>query len=503
MLNTDILVVGTGIAGLSFAIKTATRRPDLSVTIMTKERAEVSNTQFAQGGIAAVLNTVEDSFEQHIQDTLNAGGGYSDKDIVQMVVEQAPERLRELINMGVQFDEGAAGYDLALEGGHTQKRILHHGDTTGQEVERALLAAVKSLPNITILEKHMVIDLLVENKTCIGAFFFTPENKIGYTRFKALVLSTGGCGQLFKHTTNPAIATADGVAIAYRAGAKIADMQYIQYHPTALYEPGKNPSFLLTEALRGKGAHVVNHEGKRFLFETDPRGELATRDIISKAIGKELHKSGKSHVFLDCRHINEDVFGLHFPAILAYCQSIGLNPFTELIPITPVAHYQCGGIVVNKNAQSSVHRLYAIGECARTGLHGKNRLASNSLLEAVVFAHQASESVCSTIDSITLCTKIYVNKYGIIPFKLHKNQISTLKECLQETLHAFYVGGLSLHQAKDTIRQLKQQAVRLYSSLNVSLELVELLNMLTVAGIIISQTTHAPTVTNTVSSISV
>lgn len=487
MLNTDILVVGTGIAGLSFAIKTATKRPDLSITIMTKELAEVSNTQFAQGGIAAVLNTVEDSFEQHIADTLKAGGGHSDEEVVRMVVEQAPERLRELIDLGVQFDESSGGYDLALEGGHAHKRILHHGDTTGEEVERALLVAVRSLSNITIFEKHMVIDLLIENKTCTGAFFFTADNKIGFARFRVLVLSTGGCGQLFKYTTNPAIATADGVAIAHRAGAEIADMHYIQFHPTALYEPGKNPSFLLTEALRGSGAHIVNHHGMRFLFQTDARGELATRDIVSGAIGEELRKTGRNNVFLDCRHLDKEIFELHFPAILAYCTEIGLDPFTNLMPIIPVAHYQCGGVVVDKNAQSSVHRLYAVGECARTGLHGKNRLASNSLLEAVVFAHQASEAICSTINEISFCTKVYVNKYGIVPFKLHQNLISGIKQRLQDTLHKFYVEGLSFHEATVILRELKQQAFGLYRSLNVSVELIELLNMLTVASIIVKQ----------------
>jgi len=495
MLKTDILVVGTGIAGLSFAIKTAIKRKDLSITIMTKELAEVSNTQFAQGGIAAVLDTIEDSFEQHIQDTINAGDGHCDEDIVRMVVEQAPDRLYELIDFGVHFDTNNHGYDLALEGGHTRKRILHHRDTTGREMERALLAAAHSLANITILEKHAVIDLVVEHGTCVGAFYFTPEDRIHYTRFCTLVLSTGGCGQLFKHTTNPSIATADGVAIAYRAGAKIADMQYMQFHPTALYEPEKNPSFLLTEALRGFGAHVVNHEGKRFLFRTDARGELATRDIVSRAIGEELRESGKEYVYLDCRHLDQETSRTHFPSILAYCNSIGLDPFTTLMPITPVAHYQCGGIVVDKNAKSSINQLYAIGECARTGLHGKNRLASNSLLEAVVFAHQASEAICSTIDTIALSTKVYINKYGIYPGKFHRKQIASVKKELQQTLHKLYIEGLPLSEASENVQRLRKQAFALYDSLNVSVELVELLNMLTVAGIMVKQTTNDYSIT--------
>lgn len=486
MLKTDILVVGTGIAGLSFAVKTALRRKDLSITIMTKDLPHTSNTHFAQGGIAAVLNTIEDSFEQHIEDTLKAGGGYCDAEVVSMVVHQAPERLNELISLGVQFDKNTSGYDLALEGGHSRHRILHHADTTGIEVERALLEKVKSLSNITILEKHTVIDLAVEKGKCTGAFYITHENKAKYIRFKAIVLSTGGCGQLFKHTTNPGVSTADGVAMAYRAGAEIADMQYIQFHPTALYEPNKNPSFLLTEALRGFGAHVVNEDGKRFLFQSDSRGELATRDIVSKAIAKELRKSGKDFVYLDCRHLEIKDFKVHFPAILDYCKSVNINPFADLIPITPVAHYQCGGIVVNKHAESTVSRLFAIGECARTGLHGKNRLASNSLLEAVVFAHQASEIICATIDTAEFSTRVYINKYGTVAAKANIKQISALKRQLRETLHSFYLeDSTSFSAATQAIGNLKAQAMHLYDNLNIYPELIELLNMLTVAGIII------------------
>lgn len=482
-------MVGTGIAGLSFAIKTALRRKDLSITIMTKALAEASNTQFAQGGIAAVLDTIEDSFEKHIEDTLKAGGGSCDREIVQMVVQQAPERLYELIGLGVHFDKDAQGYDLALEGGHSHRRILHHGDTTGMEIEGVLLAAALSMDNISILEKHSVIDLVTEKGNCTGAFYITPDNGVKYIRFKAVILSTGGCGQLFKHTTNPNIATADGVAMASHAGAAIADMQYIQFHPTALYEPGKNPSFLLSEALRGFGAHIVNGQGLRFLFQSDSRGELATRDIVSRAIGRELLKSGKEFVFLDCRHLDPQAFKMHFPAILAYCRSINRDPFTELLPILPVAHYQCGGIVVNKYGQSTIPRLYAIGECACTGLHGKNRLASNSLLEAVVFAHQASQDLCSSIDAMAFSSRVYINKYQAAPVKKNLRQIRLLKQQLQEAMQSLVLGERSaLSQAAQSIALIKNQAVSLYDSLDIKPELIELLNMCTVAALIVKET---------------
>lgn len=494
MLKTDILVIGTGIAGLMFAIKTAIKRKDLHITLMTKDKAETSNTQYAQGGIAVVIDNLKDSFEHHIDDTLRAGGGFCDEAVVRMVVQQAPERLQELIALGVIFDKGKnSGWDLALEGGHTRRRIVHRADCTGKEIEKALLNAANKLDNITLLEKHFVIDLVADkdkyNKRCIGAFYFDNNNKIKYIRSKVTVLSTGGCGQIFKSTTNAPIATGDGVAIAYRANALVEDMQYIQFHPTALYEPGKNPYFLVSEALRGFGAYVVNEQGKRFLFKYDIRGELATRDIVSQAIATELQKSGNDHVYLDCRHLDPQEFKKHFPAILNYCISKGIDPFTNLIPIVPVAHYQCGGISVNKNGQTTVNGLYAIGECAKTGLHGANRLASNSLLEAVVFAHQASEKVLSTIDDISFSSKVYVNKYHSVSVKTDLRKISVLKKELQEAMANYYTGYDSAKTAAaQKIKQLKAITANLFENEDISKQLIEFTNMLTVASLI---TEHA------------
>jgi L-aspartate oxidase len=486
MLKTDILIIGTGIAGLSLAIKTAKKRKDLSIAIMAKEQAEVTNTQYAQGGIAVVIDHLKDSFEQHIADTLKSGGGLCDPEIVKMVVQQAPDRLQELIDLGVAFDKKHGDWDLALEGGHSQSRILHHKDNTGLEIEKTLLREVKSLSNITLLENHFVVDLVTEksgySNHCVGAFYFDGQDTIHYLRSKIIVLTTGGCGQVFKNTTNAPIATGDGVAIAHRAKAKIQDMQFIQFHPTAMHEPGKNPSFLLSEALRGFGAHIVNAEGKRYLFAYDVRGELATRDIVSKAILEELQKSGEKYSYLDCRHLDAESFRNHFESIVNYCHSKGIDPLRDLIPITPVAHYQCGGITVNKHAQTTVNGLYAIGECARTGLHGKNRLASNSLLEAVVFAHQASEKICDTIDDISHSAKFYVSKHKFS--KSLNKMVPQIKENVKAVLEQFYIDGAK-DKALFDIGTLKDIADKIFNQENISMPIIELLNILTVATLII------------------
>ncbi len=487
MTKTDILIIGTGIAGLSFAIKTAKKRSDLSITIMTKAEAETSNTRHAQGGIATVIDKLNDSFQQHINDTLISGGGDCDEEIVKMVVHQAPERLEELIQLGVSFDKRQSDFDLALEGGHSQRRILHHSDMTGFEIEKKLLNVVSNLQNVKILEHHFVIDLLRNNDgECVGAFYLDDENRIRYIRSKVTVLSTGGCGQIFKHTTNAEIATGDGVAIAKRAHAEIRDMQYIQFHPTAMYEPGRNPYFLLSEALRGSGAYIVNEEGKRFVFRYDLRGELATRDIVSKAIIEEIQISGKKYVYLDCRHLDKNSFEKHFKSIAEYFRTKAIDPFAELIPIVPVAHYQCGGISVDKFGRTTVAGLYAIGECARTGLHGRNRLASNSLLEAVVFAHQASQSVCEAIDGIEFSSKVYLNKFDNTKWTGDQQKIDEIKSNLQSVMAQFYIDDAH-EKALFEIKILEEIAGAFYLSGDITKTMIELINMLTVASLIIEQ----------------
>lgn len=499
MLKTDILIIGSGISGLFFAMKTAKKRPDLSIVIMTKETAKNTNTQLAQGGIAVVTDHLKDSFSKHIHDTLRSGGGLCDKEIVNMVIRQAPERIQELIEIGTSFDKNEKGqWDLGLEGGHSQHRILHHKDSSGLEIERKLLKIIKKMPNIELLENHQVIDLNTEvkrNKTiCTGAFFYEKKyNRIKYIRTRTVVLSTGGCGQLFENTTNPKIATGDGIAMAARAGAEIVDMQYMQFHPTALFNGKENPLFLISEAVRGFGAHIINEEGKRFLFKYDIRGELATRDMVSDAISKELRLSGKDHVYLDCRHLNKADFYAHFPVIAAHCNELGIQPEKDLIPVVPAAHYQCGGIKVDENATTSIKNLYAVGECSRTGLHGKNRLASNSLLEALVFAHQASENVDKTIAEFVFSSKILIPKFP----KAHRVDdylsFEILKKELQKLVTSFYTS-----EERDAelvfikIKDLHNYAVSLTESHEITIPFIEFSNMIATSLIIVKQCKEAP-----------
>jgi len=496
MQKTDILIIGSGIAGLFFAMKIAKKRPELSIVIMTKEKAENTNTKLAQGGIAVVTDLLEDSFEEHIQDTLKSGGGICDEKIVKMVVCQAPERLKELVKIGASFDKNQSGnWDLGLEGGHSHHRILHHKDTSGWEIEQKLLESIRQLPNVTLLENHMVIDLNTENQEetlCTGAFYYDKANsKVKYIRARTFLLSTGGCGQLFENTTNPEIATGDGIAIASRAGAKIQEMQHIQFHPTALYEKDKNPFFLISEAVRGFGAHIVNENQQRFVFRYDLRGELATRDIVSQAINKEMEITEKKNVYLDCRHLNAEDFYKHFPSITDYCKNIGIDPEKNLIPIVPVAHYQCGGIKVDENALTNIKNLYAVGECSRTGLHGKNRLASNSLLEALVFAHQASESVNQNIDSFTFAPKFFVPKFDEDLDVTAPETISILKKELKKIMTSFYTNDEISNSVLGKIKVLKSKLDAFSEGKKITLPLIEITNMLTTASIIVEHKSNS------------
>ncbi|MCM8568400.1 L-aspartate oxidase [Gramella jeungdoensis] len=407
LFQTDIAIVGSGIAGLSFAIKLAEARPDLDISIFTKEYPESGNTIKAQGGIAVVLNNEQDSFESHLEDTIKAGKGFNDPEVVRMVVEQAPQRLTELMQWGSNFDLSQNGdFDLGLEGGHSFNRILHKQDFTGFEIQTKLLAKAASYPNIKLFSRYFVTDLIIKSNegvnTCVGIRALNlTKNILSEIKSKVTLLATGGSGKLFHNTTNPPVATADGVAMAYNAGADIADMNFIQFHPTALFEKNHGPLFLISEAVRGYGAYLVNNKGKRFLFQHDSRGELATRDIISASILKELSDSGEKCVYLDCRHLDQKKFADHFPTIVEYCRKKGINVETDTIPVIPAAHYQCGGIKVDKNAQTSIKNLFASGECSCTGLHGSNRLASNSLLEAIVFSHQAVKYLLPRLDKIS------------------------------------------------------------------------------------------------------
>jgi L-aspartate oxidase len=398
MEKVDILVIGSGIAGLSFSLEAATSFPDKKILLVSKGKIQNSNSFHAQGGIAAVWDSLNDNFEKHISDTLIAGAGLCNPEVVQMVVKEAPEMIRKLINWGVHFDKEEQGeLSLRKEGGHSARRIMHIKDRTGAFIIDQLFERLKQLPNVKVQEEWAAIDLLIRkersdiNETfCIGALFFDlNDHRIIKVPSAVTLLATGGAGQIYQNTTNPIQATGDGIALASRAGAEIENMEFVQFHPTALYEPGENPAFLITEALRGAGAVLRNSNGESFMLRYDDRGSLAPRDVVARAIHQEMIETEQPFVYLDATIIKEEEFLCHFPTIYRKCSSLGIDPLQDYIPVTPAAHYFCGGVKVNKHAETSLQNLFAVGECASTGLHGANRLASNSLLEALVFASRA------------------------------------------------------------------------------------------------------------------
>ena len=402
-MQTDFLVIGSGIAGLTYVLKVAQDCPDKTITILTKAQSDETNTKYAQGGVAGVMDMDHDSFEKHIEDTLIAGDGLCNPKIVEIVVREGVDRINEIIEWGAKFDKDKEGdFSLGKEGGHSEFRILHHKDVTGREMERTLLAAIKNKPNINLISHCFVVDIITQHHlgflvtkatpdiVCYGVYVLNMQsNKIEKIISSITLLATGGNGQAYRTTTNPAIATGDGVAMMYRAKGRIENMEFIQFHPTALYEPGvAGQSFLITEAVRGDGAILRNKKEEPFMEKYDARKDLAPRDIVARAIDNEMKVAGTEHVFLDCRQMDMEKFIHHFPNIYEKCKSMGIDVSKQMIPVAPAAHYSCGGIKTDEWGRTSINNLYACGECASTGLHGANRLASNSLLEAMVFAHR-------------------------------------------------------------------------------------------------------------------
>lgn len=397
-METGVLIIGSGIAGLSLALKLA---DFTDVCLVTKKNKADTATNLAQGGIAAVLSS-QDSLEMHVTDTLHSGDGLSHEDVVSFVVSEGPARVRELVSLGVHFMTGHHGeeFDLGMEGGHSARRVAHARDLTGHEIERALLTAVADHEKIVVLEDHMAIDLLLESKAlgqkssardrCLGAYVLDrTSGKVEACVARATILCTGGCGKVYLYTTNPDIATGDGLAMAYRAGARVANLEFMQFHPTCFYNP-RLKNFLISEAVRGEGGRLVNGDGQAFMFKYDARGDLATRDAVARGIDSEMKKKGADCVYLDISHRSEEFLKNRFPTIYSTCKESGVDMSREPIPVVPAAHYMCGGVQADSWGCTSIGNLLALGEVSCTGLHGANRLASNSLLEAVVFADRAA-----------------------------------------------------------------------------------------------------------------
>ena len=501
MLKTDVLILGSGIAGLTLALKLAATRPNLKITVLAKTDQGESNTRYAQGGVAAVWNLEKDTYQKHIEDTLIAGDGLCKEDIVEIVIKEGPERVQEIIEWGTRFDKHQEKYDLGMEGGHSENRILHYKDLTGWEIQRALIDKAEAMPNIDLYEHHFAIDLITQHQLgymvsrvtpdieCYGAYVLDEKsNRTETIVARITVVATGGAGQIYRNTTNPVIATGDGIAMVYRAKARLENMEFVQFHPTALYTPaGDNPVFLVSEAVRGFGGILKTPEGEEFMKNYDERESLAPRDIVARAIDNEMKKRGDDYMCLDCTHLDKEKFLEHFPTIYEHCMKNGIDPMKDLIPVVPACHYLCGGIRVDENGRTSIHNLYACGECTCTGLHGANRLASNSLLEAMVFAHRIHLDIAANIDQ-----KVYKegvpewNTQGVSIPKERVLMTQSGKE-LKEIMSS-YVGivrsNVRLKRALDRLLLLHNETEELYKSSPMSSQLSELRNLITIAYLV-------------------
>lgn len=495
MREFDFIVIGSGIAGLSFALKAAEKG---TVAIITKRGRADSNTAWAQGGVACVVSE-EDSIDLHVRDTMAAGAGLCHEEAVRAVVGEGPERIRELIGMGMHFDRretlnGESELDLGKEGGHSKRRVLHFQDSTGMEIERTLLDRIGAHPKIEVFENHMAVDFLTTGKlgyamqnACVGVYVLNEATgDVETLRSDVNVLATGGCGKVYLYTTNPDVATGDGVAMAWRAGATVANMEFIQFHPTCLFHP-EVKSFLISEAVRGEGGILLDARGRRFMEHHNPQRELAPRDIVARAIDAEMKRSGSKCVFLDITHKPADFVRSRFPTIYETCLRNGIDITTQPIPVVPAAHYQCGGVKTDLNGETSLRGLYAIGEVACTGLHGANRLASNSLLEGLVLAHRAFE-------------KTTRNRPPRVDFDLPEwraGQVTDVDELVViyhnweeiRRLMWDYVGIVRtdkrLQRAATRLRNLHAEVQEFYWNFRVTTDLLELRNLVTVASLVV------------------
>ena len=505
MIKADVLVIGSGISGLSYAIKISEKMPDAKIIIVTKADEDESNTKYAQGGLAVVTDFDKDNFQKHIDDTMRAGDGENNLDVVKMVIEEGPDRFRELVEWGTHFDQEKDGdFKLGREGGHTENRIVHHKDITGAEIERALLETVKKSPNIEMMAHHYVIDLItqhhVPNKVfdlekidCYGAYILDEKNKkIKKITAKITLVATGGAGHVYKNTTNPIIATGDGIAFVHRARGKVSNMQYYQFHPTALFSKRDGMLFLISEAVRGDGAKLRLKNGEKFMHKYDEREELASRDIVARAIDNELKISGDDYVGLDCREMDHEKFVEHFPNIYQKCLDEGIDPFTQMIPVVPACHYLMGGIEIDMDGQSSIINLFAVGECTNSGLHGANRLASNSLLEGLVFGHNAAMKTVELlrINDFNFDDLKAVPEWNEEGMKMMDEMVmvSYLRRQLQEMMSdlvAIVRSNSRLELAKKKQREIYEAVTELYNYSILSPQLSELRNLVNVSYLII------------------
>ncbi len=480
--HTDFLVIGSGVAGLTYAIKMAERHPEKRITVITKSKTLESNTRHAQGGIAVVTDTNSDSFEEHIQDTLIAGDGLCDSNVVRSIITEGPERLKEVMSWGTHFDYQDGRISLGREGGHTANRIVHRGDKTGKELADVLLTRVRGLKNIELLKGRMVIDLITSSTNeCIGVYQANQKGRVSMLLSPVTVLATGGIGQVYNCTTNPSIATGDGIAMVQRVGAKISGMEFIQFHPTALFHANLIDPFLISEAVRGAGGRLKNVLGKYFMEKYHPQKDLAPRDIVSRAVFAEMENTRSNCVFLDCTSIDKKEMKTHFPTISKKCKELGIDLQNETIPVKPAAHYLCGGIDTDLDGVTSIKNLYAIGECANTGLHGANRLASNSLLEALVMAHRCC---VATVDNEHITPSSQFTGSPSMGLESYQ-EIRLELRAMMEADAGIIRNIISLKSASARLKQMADVLDLAFLNGELSTEGLELRNMITVATLIV------------------